>query len=317
MAPAARTSPQCRHPYVSRSPVEITITASSSPRLQRVVLAGQPSAPTSSTRLNNWPPRFGFNGAPVCEQPVIKGGRGHLLPTDNLTRSIQGQRPRSPAQTLAAIRVPNSSWKVQLPPSPPSPPSASVRPAQRILPGAMSFGEKRSPQLGLKPRSPQPRQQRPQAQHECGRVAPPHIPLRKVPFAGFGAGMLSPNNGGGHLSGPHRQSRRRLASGLYLLGSYTCRRPLMWFKTSSTTFHRYKSGTRAHSASTFPRCPAASTMRCPSDAESAPRRHRQGRGLLLGGWQINGPHLFQGSSKPHLGSIGIQVGSFSRFLPPH
>lgn len=321
----------------ARSPVEINNhSLFFSPELRQVVLAGHGVRPDIvDPDFNNWAPRFGFNWTPkIVRNSVVRGGFGVFYATDNFNEEqfkVNGP-PFFQAQTLSGdARVPNLFMRDMLP-------SFSASPA--ISP--FSFDRlNRTPymlqwSLGLQKslganwvveaeyagsrgnKLPQRRNM------NAGAVDPTGtIPIaQRVPFAGFGPGMLLTYNGGwSSYNALTAKIERRFAEGLYLLGSYTWQKSLDLGATDefSTISTEYKKWDKGHSTFDVPhRFVASFTYELPF-----------GRGRrfmtdisrpvdwLLGGWQTSGILTFsQGQFQTlSLGSDWILVGSFSRSIP--
>ena len=149
------------------------------------------------------------------------------------------------------------------------------------------------------------------------------IPIaQRVPFPGFGPGMLLTYNGGwSSYNALTAKIERRFAEGLYLLGSYTWQKSLDLGATDefSTISTEYKKWDKGHSTFDVPhRFVASFTYELPfGRGTQVLERHQPRRDFLLGGWQTSGILTFsQGQFQTlNLGSDWILVGSFSRSIP--
>jgi hypothetical protein len=145
---------------------------------------------------------------------------------------------------------------------------------------------------------------------------------QRVPFPGFGPGMLLTYNGGwSSYNALTAKVERRFARGLYLLGSYTWQKSQDLGATDefSTISTEYKKWDKGHSTFDVPhRFVGSFTYELPFGRG---RRFMTGGGraldFLLGGWQSSGIVTFsEGQFQTlGLGSDWINVGSFSRSIP--
>jgi len=321
----------------ARSPVEINNhSLFFDTALRRVVLAGQGVRPDIvDPDYNNWAPRFGFNWSPkFVKNFVVRGGAGIFYATDNLNEEqfkVNGP-PFFQAQTLTGdARTPNLFMRDMLPSFATSP-SISPFTFDRLnrTPYLMqwSFGLQKS--LGADwlaeieyagsrgNKLPQRRNL------NAGAVDPTGtIPIAdRIPFAGFGPGMLITYNGGwSSYNALTAKVERRFAQGLYLLGSYTWQKSLDLGATDefSTISTEYKKWDKGRSTFDVPhRFVGSFVYELPLG-----RGKRFGSAmpkaldLAFGGWQTNGILTFsQGQFQTlSLGSDWILVGSFSRSIP--
>ena len=321
----------------ARSPVEINNhSLFFSTDLRRVVLAGQGVRPDIvDPDYNNWAPRFGFNWNPkFVKNLVVRGGAGIFYATDNLNEEqfkVNGP-PFFQAQTLTGdARTPTLFMRDMLPSFSTSP-AISPFTFDRLnrTPYIMqwSFGLQKS--LGtdwlIEAEYAGSRGNKlPQRRNlNAGTVDPTGtIPIaNRVPFQGFGPGMLITYNGGwSSYNALTAKVERRFAAGLYLLGSYTWQKSLDLGATDefSTISTEYKKWDKGHSTFDVPhRFVASFAYELPFG-----RGKKFGSGmnkavdLVLGGWQTNGILTFaQGQFQTlNLGSDWILVGSFSRSIP--
>jgi hypothetical protein len=321
----------------ARSPVEINNRSLFfDTALRRVVLAGQGVRPDIvDPDYNNWAPRFGFNWSPkFVKNFVVRGGAGIFYATDNLNEEqfkVNGP-PFFQAQTLTGdARTPNLFMRDMLPSFATSP-SISPFTFDRLnrTPYLIqwSFGIQKS--LGtdwlIEAEYAGSRGNKlPQRRNlNAGAVDPTGtIPIaNRVPFQGFGPGMLITYNGGwSSYNALTAKVERRFAQGLYLLGSYTWQKSLDLGATDefSTISTEYKKWDKGRSTFDVPhRFVGSFVYELPYG-----RAKKFGSGmpkaldLVLGGWQTNGILTFaQGQFQTlNLGSDWILVGSFSRSIP--
>jgi len=321
----------------ARSPVEINNhSLFFSPELRRVVLAGQGVRPEIvDPDYNNWAPRFGFNWTPkFLENFVVRGGFGVFYATDNFNEEqfkVMGP-PFFQAQTLSGdARVPNLFMSDMLPSFTTSPaisPFSFDRLNRTPYLLQWSFGLQKSIGAHWLVEAEYAGSQGnklPQRRNiNAGAVDPTGtIPIaNRVPFPGFGPGMLLTYNGGwSSYNALTAKVERRFASGLYLLGSYTWQKSLDLGATDefSTISTEYKKWDKGHSTFDVPhRFVSSFTYELPFG------RGRKFLGgvnravdFMLGGWQTSGILTFsQGQFQTlNLGSDWILVGSFSRSIP--
>jgi hypothetical protein len=307
-----------------------------STELRRVVLAGQGVRPEIvDPDYNNWAPRFGFNWNPkFARNFVVRGGIGIFYATDNFNEEqfkVNGP-PFFQAQTIDGDpRVPNLFMRDMLPSFSTSPnlsPFSFDRLNRTPYLTQWSFGIQKSfgahwlveaeyaGSTGNK--LPQRRNQ------NAGRVDPyGTTPIaQRVPFPGFGPGMLLTYNGGwSSYNALTAKIERRFAGGLYLLGSYTWQKALDLGSTDefSTISTEYKKWDKGRSAFDVPhRFVTSFNYQLPFGRG---KKYLSGIGkgadLLAGGWEVNGIATFaQGQFQTlGLGSDWILVGSFSRSIP--
>jgi hypothetical protein len=321
----------------ARAPVEINNhSLFFSPELRRVVLAGQGVRPEIvDPDFNNWAPRFGFNWSPkFVENFVVRGGIGIFYATDNFNEEqfkVNGP-PFFQAQTLTGdTRVPNLFMRDMLPSFTASPavsPFSFDRLNRTPYLTQWSFGLQKS--IGANwiieaeyagstgNKLPQRRNM------NAGRIDPYGItPIaERVPFPGFGPGMLLTYNGGwSSYNALTAKVERRFAGGLYLLGSYTWQKALDLGATdeATTISTEYKKWDKGHSTFDVPhRFVSSFTYELPFGRG---RKFMGGASravdFVLGGWQTSGILTFsQGQFQTlSLGSDWINVGSFSRSIP--
>jgi hypothetical protein len=321
----------------ARSPVEINNhSLFFSTDLRRVVLAGQGVRPDIvDPDFNNWAPRFGFNWNPkFLSNFVVRGGAGIFYATDNFNEEqfkVNGP-PFFQAQTLVGDpRTPNLFMRDMLPSFSASP-AISPFTFDRLnrTPYVMqwTFGLQKSfgsDWLLEAEYAGSTGSKLPQRRNlNAGRVDPyATTPIaNRVPFQGFGPGMLITYNGGwSSYNALTAKIERRFSSGLYLLGSYTWQKSLDLGATDefSTISTEYKKWDKGRSTYDVPhRFVTSFAYELPFG-----RGKKFGGGLhkaadlVLGGWQTNGILTFaQGQFQTlNLGSNWIDVGSFSRSIP--
>ena len=321
----------------ARSPVEIrNRSLFFSTDLRRVVLAGQGVRPDIvDPDYNNWAPRFGFNWNPTfLKNFVVRGGAGIFYATDNFNEEqfkVNGP-PFFQAQTLVGdTRVPNLFMRDMLP-------SFSASPA--ISP--FSFDRlNRTPYLsqwsfGLQKTfgnnwileaeyAGSSGNKLPQRRNlNAGRVDPTgNIPIaQRIPFPGFGPGMLLTYNGGwSSYNALTAKIERRFAQGLFFLGSYTWQKSLDLGATDefSTISTEYKKWDKGRSTFDVPhRFVGSFAYDLPfGRGKKFGTNLTKVADLILGGWQTNGIVTYaQGQFQTlGLGTDWINVGSFSRSIP--
>ncbi|MBI4891361.1 MAG: TonB-dependent receptor [Acidobacteria bacterium] len=306
-------------------------------QLKKVVLAGQGVRPEIvDPDYNNWAPRFGFNWNPkFSKNLVIRGGIGTFFATDNFNEEqfkVNGP-PFFQAQTLTGVTsgTPNLYMKDMLPSFSASPaisPFSFDRLNRTPYLTQWSFGIQKSfgtnwlleaeyaGSTGSK--LPQRRNMNAGAIDPYGTV-----PIaQRVPFVGFGPGMLLTYNGGwSSYNAMTAKVERRYASGLYLLGSYTWQKALDLGSTDDFTAisTEYKKWDKGRSAFDVPhRFVASFVYQLPvGRGKKYMSSLSKGADLLLGGWEVNGVATFaQGQFNTlSLGSDWINVGSFSKSIP--
>jgi hypothetical protein len=321
----------------ARSPVEINNRSLFfSPELRRVVLAGQGVRPDIvDPDYNNWAPRFGFNWNPKFIQNfVVRGGFGIFYATDNFNEEQfkANGPPFFQAQTLTGdARVPNLFMRDMLPSFTASPaisPFSFDRLNRTPYLVQWSFGLQKSIGsnwiLEAEYAGSQGNKLPQRRNMNAGRVDPTGtIPIaERVPFPGFGPGMLLTYNGGwSSYNALTAKVERRFAAGLYLLGAYTWQKSLDLGATDdfSTISTEYKKWDKGRSGLDVPhRFVSSFTYELPFGRN---RKFMSGLGraadFLLGGWQTSGILTFsQGQFQTlSLGSDWILVGSFSRSIP--
>lgn len=304
--------------------------------LRRVVLAGQGVRPEIvDPDYNNWAPRLGFSWNPgFVKNLVVRGGAGIFYSTDNFNEEqfkINGP-PFFQAQTLVSdARTPNLFMRDMLPSFATSPaisPFSFDRLNRTPYLGQWSFGIQKSfganwlveaeyvGSTGSK--LPQRRNLNAGALDPTGT-----IPIaQRVPFPGFGPGMLLTYNGGwSSYNALTSKIERRLANGLFLLGSYTWQKSLDLgttdeFSTISREFRKWDKGRSTYDVphrfvgSFVYDLPFGRGRKFGSNMNKA-------LDALVGGWQTNGIVTFaQGQFQTlGLGTDWILVGSFSRNIP--
>ncbi len=321
----------------ARSPVEINNhSLFFSTELRKVVLAGQGVRPDIvDPDYNNWAPRFGFNWNPkFINNFVVRGGAGIFYATDNFNEEqfkVNGP-PFFQAQTLVGdIRTPNLFMRDMLPSFATSPaisPFSFDRLNRTPYVMQWSFGLQKSlssdwlieaEYAGSRGNKlPQRRNLNPGGIDPYGTT-----PIaNRIPFPGFGPGMLLTYNGGwSSYNALTAKIERRFARGLYLLGSYTWQKSLDLGATDdfSTISREYKKWDKGRSTFDVPhRFVTSFAYELPFG-----RGKQMGSGmnkladLVVGGWQTNGILTFaQGQFQTlNLGSDWIQVGSFSKSIP--
>lgn len=321
----------------ARSPVEINNhSLFFSPELRRVVLAGQGVRPDIvDPDYNNWAPRFGFNWSPKFVQNfVVRGGIGTFYATDNFNEEqfkVNGP-PFFQAQTLTGdTRVPNLFMRDMLPSFTASPavsPFSFDRLNRTPYLVQWSFGLQKT--IGANwiieaEYAGSQGNKLPQRRNlNAGRIDPSGtVPIaERVPFTGFGPGMLLTYNGGwSSYNALTAKLEHRFAGGFYLLGSYTWQKSLDLGATDefSTISSEYKKWDKGRSTFDVPhRFVSSFTYEIPFGRG---RRLMGGASravdFLLGGWQSSGILTFaQGQFQTlNLGSDWINVGSFSRSIP--
>jgi hypothetical protein len=321
----------------ARSPVEINNhSLFFSTDLRKVVLAGQGVRPDIvDPDYNNWAPRFGFTWNPkYVKNLVVRGGGGIYYATDNFNEEqfkVNGP-PFFQAQTLTGdANTPNLFMRDMLPSFATSP-SISPFTFDRLnrTPYVMqwSFGLQKS--LGndwlIEAEYAGSRGNKlPQRRNlNAGAVDPTGtIPIaNRIPFQGFGPGMLITYNGGwSSYNALTAKVERRFAQGLYLLGSYTWQKSLDLGATDefSTISTEYKKWDKGHSTFDVPhRFVASFVYELPfGRGKKYGASINKAIDLVFGGWQTNGILSFaQGQFQTlNLGSDWILVGSFSRSIP--
>lgn len=306
-----------------------------SPELRQVVIAGQGVRPEIvDPDYNNFAPRFGFNWNPrFAKNFVVRGGIGVFYATDNFNEEqfkVNGP-PFFQAQTLEGnASTPNLFMRDMLPSFTTSPnlsPFSFDRLNRTPYLTQWSFGIQKSfganwlleaeyaGSTGNK--LPQRRNQ------NAGRMDPTGtIPLaQRLPFPGFGAGMLLTYNGGwSSYNALTAKVERRLAGGLYLLGSYTWQKALDLGSTDefSTIHSEHKKWDKGHSAFDVPhRFVTSFNYQLPVGQG---KKFLSGIGkaadLLLGGWEVNGIATFaQGQfSTLVLGSDWLLMGNWTKSI---
>ncbi|MEO8130076.1 MAG: TonB-dependent receptor, partial [Bryobacteraceae bacterium] len=321
----------------ARSPVEINNhSLFFSTDVRKVILAGQGVRPDIvDPDFNNWAPRFGFNWNPhFLKNFVVRGGAGIFYATDNFNEEqfkVNGP-PFFQAQTLTGDpRTPNLFMRDMLPSFATSPaisPFTFDRLNRTPYITQWSFGIQKS--LGTDwlveaEYAGSEGNKLPQRRNLNAGALDPYglVPIaNRVPFQGFGPGMLITYNGGwSSYNALTAKVERRFAKGLYLLGSYTWQKSLDLGATDefSTISTEYKKWDKGHSTFDVPhRFVASFAYQLPFG-----RGNRFGAGmnkvadLVVGGWQTNGILTFaQGQFQTlNLGSDWINVGSFSRSIP--
>jgi hypothetical protein len=321
----------------ARSPVEINNRSLFfSTDVRRVVLAGQGVRPDIvDPDYNNWAPRIGLNWNPTfVKNLVIRGGAGIFYATDNFNEEqfkVNGP-PFFQAQTLIGDpRTPNLFMRDMLPSFSTSPaisPFTFDRLNRTPYVGQWSFGIQKSfgndwvleAEYAGSTGSKLPQRRNLNA----GRVDPTGtIPIaQRIPFAGFGPGMLITYNGGwSSYNALTAKLERRFAQGLYLLASYTWQKSLDLgatdeFSTISTEFRKWDKG-----RSTFDvphRFVGSFVYELPfGRGKKLGTNMNRAADFVLGGWQTNGIlTLAQGQFQTlGLGTDWINVGSFSRSIP--
>jgi hypothetical protein len=306
-----------------------------SPELRQVVLAGQGVRPEIvDPDYNNWAPRFGFNWNPKFIQNfVVRGGIGVFYSTDNFNEEqfkVNGP-PFFQAQTLAGdARTPNLFMRDMLPSFTASPnlsPFSFDRLNRTPYLTQWSFGIQKS--LGANwlieaeyagstgSKLGQRRNQ------NAGYMDPTGtIPLAsRVPFPGFGPGMLLTYNGGwSSYNALTAKIERRFSGGLYLLSSYTWQKALDLGSTDdfSTIHSEFKKWDKGHSAFDVPHRFVSSFSYELPVGRGKKLLGGMGRAadLLLGGWEVNGIATFaQGQFNTLvLGSDWLLMGSWTKSI---
>lgn len=321
----------------ARSPVEINNhSLFFSPELKKVVLAGQGVRPDIvDPDYNNWAPRFGFNWNPkFLKNFVVRGGAGIFYATDNFNEEqfkVNGP-PFFQAQTLVGDpNTPNLFMRDMLPSFSTSPaisPFTFDRLNRTPYVSQWSFGIQKSfgtnwvleAEYAGSTGSKLPQRRNLNA----GRVdATGLIPIaNRIPFTGFGPGMLITYNGGwSSYNALTTKIERRFAQGLYFLGSYTWQKSLDLGATDefSTISTEYKKWDKGRSTFDVPhRFVTSFAYELPfGKGRKFGGNMSKAADLLVGGWQTNGILTFsQGQFQTlGLGSDWINVGSFSRSIP--
>lgn len=321
----------------ARSPVEINNRSLFfSTEQRRVILAGQGVRPDIvDPDYNNWAPRFGFNWSPkFVSNSVVRGGFGIFYATDNFNEEqfkVNGP-PFFQAQTLNGdARTPTLFMRDMLPSFTASPaisPFSFDRLNRTPYLLQWSFGLQKSvgsdwvfeaEYAGSRGNKlPQRRNLNP------GTVDPTgNIPIaQRIPFPGFGPGMLLTYNGGwSSYNALTAKIERRFAAGLYLLASYTWQKSLDLGATDefSTISTEYKKWDKGRSTYDVPhRFVSSFSYELPfGRGRKFMSGLNRGADFLLGGWQASGILTFaQGQFQTlNLGSDWILVGSFSRSIP--
>ncbi|MFN7544676.1 MAG: TonB-dependent receptor domain-containing protein [Acidobacteriota bacterium] len=307
-----------------------------STELRRVVLAGQGVRPEIvDPDYNNWAPRVGFSWNPgFLKNFVVRGGAGIFYSTDNFNEEqfkVNGP-PFFQAQTLIGdARTPNLFLRDMLPSFSTSPaisPFSFDRLNRTPYLGQWSFGIQKSfganwlieAEYAGSTGSKLPQRRNLNA----GTIDPTGtIPIaQRIPFAGFGPGMLLTYNGGwSSYNALTAKVERRLSSGLFLLASYTWQKSLDLgatdeFSTISTEFRKWDKG-----RSTFDvphRFVTSFVYDLPfGRGKKFGSNMSKALDFVVGGWQTNGIlTLAQGQFQTlGLGTDWILVGSFSRSIP--
>jgi hypothetical protein len=307
-----------------------------SPELKRVVLAGQGVRPEIvDPDYNNWAPRFGFNWNPkFLNNLVVRGGIGVFYATDNFNEEqfkVNGP-PFFQAQTLSGdTKTPNLFMKDMLPSFSASPaisPFSFDRLNRTPYLTQWSFGIEKSfaaDWLIEAEYAGSTGNKLPQRRNMNAGTVDPYglVPIaQRIPFVGFGAGMLLTYNGGwSSYNALTAKVEKRLSKGLYFLGSYTWQKALDLGSTDdfTTISTEYKKWDKGRSAFDVPhRFISSFSYQLPFGKGSTFMGGiSNAADLLVGGWELNGILTFaQGQFNTlNLGSDWINVGSFSRSIP--
>ncbi|MGH9662173.1 MAG: TonB-dependent receptor, partial [Bryobacteraceae bacterium] len=322
---------------MARSPVELKDRSMFfSTDIAQIVLAGKGvRRDIVDPDWNNFAPRLGFTWRPgALNHFVVRGGFGMYYATDNFNEEqfkaqgppfFQSQRldgdPRTPTIFMRDM-VPSFTA------SPNLTPFTFDRLNRTPYLNQWSFGIQKTfgaDYLFEVEYAGSQGNKLPQRRNlNAGRLDPTGtIPIaQRIPFRGFGPGMLITYNGGwSNYNAMTAKLEKRYSSGLYLLASYTWQKSLDLGATDefSTISTEYKKWDKGHSTFDVPHRLVASWVyelpvgRGKTFLASAPKA----LDLLAGGWQVNGIATFaQGQFQNlSLGSDWVLVGSFSKSFP--